>query len=83
MDLAKRKIAQKIKDDLREESRLRRVNFIKDELVGIVLAITGWQSLDSFVDDAIDRIISGKSVDIAQFRLDIEAWKASNLDEGV
>lgn len=77
-----KKISDRISKKLQDELELKRNEAIRDELVGIILAVTGWQSLDTFVEDAINKIISGKPIDFKQFMIDLEEWKSTNLQGG-
>lgn len=75
-------ISNRIIKDTKKEQTLKINGCVRKELVRIILAITGWQSLEPFVEIALDDVLLGKPVDLRDFMTKINAWKLSNLSNG-
>lgn len=70
-----KQISDRIAAEAKAEALKRNAEVTKRILIDVILAVTGWTALDQFVQDAIDRAMSGKPVNISQLKSDIEAWK--------
>lgn len=80
--MAVRRISNRIADQTRREHLRLNNEVVRRELVGIILAVTGWQSLDQFVEDAIDNILSGEPVNLQEFNAALQEWKLAKLPGG-
>ena len=68
-------ISDNIARQIREDIKRRNQTAVKQMLVDVVLAVTGWQSLEPFVMDAIERILDGRPVNTQQLQADLLAWQ--------
>ena len=74
-------ISDRIDREVKEEFTRLNIAHTKVILVDVILAVTGWTALEPWAEDAIDRAISGKRVNIARLKSDIENWKAQRGGE--
>jgi len=68
-------ISNQITQQTRDDILRRNHEIVKQTLVDVILAVTGWQTLEPFVTDAIDCITEGRPVNIQQLQADLLAWQ--------
>ncbi len=70
-----KKISKRIEMEIQSEYRKRKRATVKKMMIDVLLGVTGWSGLEPWAEDAIDRLLDGRPVDIAQLRADLLSWQ--------
>lgn len=72
-------ISDRIVREVREEAVRNSIAAAKRDLVGLILLATGWQALEPWAEEALDRALSGRPINVRALRASIDAWKSEKL----